>query len=51
MECHGGGERAMAAEAKAAIEARAKVTAAEGEHKARRAPRQAAEVIMDSHAA
>ena len=43
--------RAMAAEAEAAREARAKVIAAEGEHKASRALRQAAEVIMDSPAA
>ena len=41
-------QRAMAAEAEAA---RAKVIAAEGEHKASRALRQAAEVIMDSPAA
>ena len=41
----------MAAEAEAAREARAKVIAAEGEHKASRALRQAAEVIMDSPAA
>ena len=44
-------QRAMAAEAEAAREARAKVIAAEGEHKASRALRQAAEVIMDSPAA
>ena len=43
--------RAMAAEAEAAREARAKVIAAEGEHKASRALRQAAEVIVDSPAA
>merc|ERR1711868_243934 len=43
--------RAMAAEAEAAREARAKVIAAEGEHKASRALRQAAEVILDSPAA
>ena len=43
--------RAMAAEAEAAREARAKVIAAEGEHKASRALRQAAEVIKDSPAA
>merc|ERR1719175_190065 len=43
--------RAMAAEAEAARNARAKVIAAEGEHKASRALRQAAEVIMDSPAA
>ena len=41
----------MAAEAEAAREARAKVIAAEGEHKASRALRQAAEVIIDSPAA
>jgi len=44
-------QRAMAAEAEAAREARAKVIAAEGEHKASRALRLAAEVIMDSPAA
>ena len=44
-------QRAMAAEAEAAREARAKVIAAEGEHKASRALRQAAEVIIDSPAA
>ena len=44
-------QRAMAAEAVAAREARAKVIAAEGEHKASRALRQAAEVIVDSPAA
>ena len=44
-------QRAMAAEAEAAREARAKVIAAEGEHKASRALRHAAEVIMDSPAA
>jgi len=43
--------RAMAAEAEAAREARAKVIAAEGEHKASRALRHAAEVIADSPAA
>merc|ERR1719362_1847364 len=43
--------RAMAAEAEAAREARAKVIAAEGEHKASRALRHAAEVIVDSPAA
>ena len=43
--------RAMAAEAEAAREARAKVIAAEGEHKASRSLRQAAEVIKDSPAA
>jgi len=44
-------QRAMAAEAEAAREARAKVIAAEGEHKASRALRRAAEVITDSPAA
>merc|ERR1712011_11914 len=44
-------QRAMAAEAEAAREARAKVIAAEGEHQASRALRQAAEVIVDSPAA
>ena len=44
-------QRAMAAEAEAARNARAKVIAAEGEHKASRSLRQAAEVIMDSPAA
>ncbi len=44
-------QRAMAAEAEAAREARAKVIAAEGEHKASRALRHAAEVIMDCPAA
>ena len=44
-------QRAMAAEAEAAREARAKVIAAEGEHKASRALKQAAEVIVDSPAA
>ena len=39
--------RAMAAEAEAAREARAKVIAAEVEHKASRSLKQAAEVIMD----
>ena len=39
--------RAMAAEAEAAREARAKVIAAEGEHKASRALRHAAETISD----
>ena len=43
--------RAMAAEAEAAREARAKVIAAEGEHKASRALRHAAEVVADSPAA
>ena len=40
--------RAMAAEAEAAREARAKVVAAEGEQKASRALREAAEVIGES---
>ena len=44
-------QRAMAAEAEAAREARAKVIAAEGEHKASRALRHAAEVITDCPAA
>jgi erythrocyte band 7 integral membrane protein len=44
-------QRAMAAEAEAAREARAKVIAAEGEHKASRALRLAAEVMTDSPAA
>ena len=44
-------QRAMAAEAEAAREARAKVIAAEGEHKASRALRHAAEVIIDNPAA
>jgi predicted ATP-grasp superfamily ATP-dependent carboligase len=44
-------QRAMAAEAEATREARAKVIAAEGEHKASRALRDAAEVIGDSPAA
>ena len=44
-------QSAMAAEAEAAREARAKVIAAEGEHKASRALRHAAEVIVDSPAA
>ena len=39
--------RAMAAEAEAAREARAKVIAAEGEHKASRALREAADAIAD----
>ena len=43
--------RAMAAEAEAARNARAKVIAAEGEHRASRALRHAAEVIVDSPAA
>ena len=41
----------MAAEAEAAREARAKVIAAEGEHKASRSLRQAAEIIIESPAA
>ena len=44
-------QRAMAAEAEAAREARAKVIAAEGEHKSSRALAQAAEVIAQSPAA
>ena len=44
-------QRAMAAEAEAARESRAKVIAAEGEHKASRALRQADEVIMENPAA
>ena len=44
-------QRAMAAEAEAAREARAKVIAAEGEQKASKALREAAEVIIDSPAA
>ena len=44
-------QRAMAAEAEAARNARAKVIAAEGEHKASRSLRLAAEVITDSPAA
>ena len=44
-------QRAMAAEAEAAREARAKVIAAEGEHKASRALRHAAEVMEQSPAA
>ena len=43
--------RAMAAEAEAAREARAKVIAAEGEHKASRALRHAAEIITGNPAA
>ena len=43
--------RAMAAEAEAAREARAKVIAAEGEYKASKALRCAAEVISDNPAA
>ncbi|CAH1787622.1 unnamed protein product [Owenia fusiformis] len=41
----------MAAEAEASREARAKVIAAEGEHKAARALKEAAEVIVQSPAA
>ena len=44
-------QRAMAAEAEAAREARAKVIAAEGEHKSSRALAHAAEVIAQSPAA
>ena len=44
-------QRAMAAEAEAAREARANVIAAEGEHKASRSLRLAAKVITDSPAA
>ena len=44
-------QRAMAAEAEAAREARAKVIAAEGEHQDSRALKHAAEVIIDSPAA
>ena len=44
-------QRAMAAEAEAAREARAKVIAAEGEHKASRSLKHAAEVIMENPAA
>ncbi|XP_021351346.1 band 7 protein AGAP004871-like [Mizuhopecten yessoensis] len=44
-------QRAMAAEAEAAREARAKVIAAEGEQKASRALKEAADVIMESPAA
>ncbi|CAO1317240.1 unnamed protein product [Diamesa hyperborea] len=44
-------QRAMAAEAEASREARAKVIAAEGEHKAARALREASEIIGDSPAA
>ena len=44
-------QRAMAAEAEAAREARAKVIAAEGEHRAARALKEAAEVINESPAA
>jgi erythrocyte band 7 integral membrane protein len=44
-------QRAMAAEAEAAREARAKVIAAEGEQKASRALKEAADVISDAPAA
>lgn len=44
-------QRAMAAEAEATREARAKVIAAEGEQKASRALREASEVISESPAA
>ena len=44
-------QRAMAAEAEAARNARAKVITAEGEHKASRALKHAAEVIVDNPAA
>lgn len=44
-------QRAMAAEAEAAREARAKVIAAEGEQKASRALKEAADVMMESPAA
>ena len=44
-------QRAMAAEAEAAREARAKIIAADGEEKASRALKQAAEVINVSPAA
>merc|ERR1712098_974621 len=44
-------QRAMAAEAEAAREARAKVIAAEGEQKASRALRDASEVISESSSA
>jgi erythrocyte band 7 integral membrane protein len=44
-------QRAMAAEAEASRDARAKVIAAEGEQKASRALKEAADVIMDSPAA
>jgi erythrocyte band 7 integral membrane protein len=44
-------QRAMAAEAEAAREARAKVIAAEGEQKASRALREAANVIAESSSA
>lgn len=41
-------QRAMAAEAEAAREARAKVIAAEGEHKASRSLKEAADIINES---
>ena len=44
-------QRAMAAEAEAAREARAKVIAAEGEHRASRSLKEAADVINESPAA
>ncbi|KAI1298121.1 Mechanosensory protein 2 [Halotydeus destructor] len=44
-------QRAMAAEAEASREARAKVIAAEGEQKASRALKEASDIIMDSPAA
>ena len=44
-------QRAMAAEAEAAREARAKVIAAEGEHQASRSLANAAEIITSSPAA
>lgn len=44
-------QRAMAAEAEAAREARAKVIAAEGEEKASKALKQASDIISDSPAA
>ena len=44
-------QRAMAAEAEAAREARAKVIAAEGEHKSSRALAHAAEIISQTPAA
>ncbi|KPM04034.1 hypothetical protein QR98_0024730 [Sarcoptes scabiei] len=44
-------QRAMAAEAEAAREARAKVIAAEGEQRASKALKEAADIMMDSPAA
>eukprot|EP00105_Crassostrea_gigas_P035688 XP_019919836.1 PREDICTED: band 7 protein AGAP004871-like [Crassostrea gigas] len=44
-------QRAMAAEAEASREARAKIVAAEGEQKASRALKEAADVMMESPAA